>query len=127
MQKMTLFFRITFLLFVFQACSKDNGTGGDNSGGNNNTGNPGPLFTAVKGVMQSSCAVSSCHAAPNPQSGINLNDNATIVSQRTRIKVRSVDDANTSNRMPQPPRPPLSAADQKKITDWISAGGRITD
>lgn len=109
------------------SCSKDNG--GDNNGGNGNGGNTqqGPLFTAVKAVMQSNCAVSGCHAGGAPSGGHDFSNNNTIVGQKARIKVRAVDQAGTPSQMPPPPAPALSAADQQKITAWINAGGRITD
>lgn len=116
----TLPFLLIALLF---ACSKSSNTNPQPPPSTT----PGPLFTAVKSVMQTQCAVSGCHASPNPQSGINLADDNTIVAQKTRIKVRAVDNAGTASQMPTPPRAALSAADRKKITDWIDAGGRITD
>ncbi len=48
---------------------------------------------------------------------------AILVVQNSRIKVRAVDQAGTANQMPPPPRAALSVGDQKKITDWIAAGG----
>lgn len=108
------------------SCSKNSGTGGTTGGGTGGT-QAGPLFTAVKTVVQDNCALSGCHAGANPQSGINFNNDATIVAQSARIKVRAVDEVGTPNQMPQPPRQALSAADQKKITDWIGAGGKISD
>lgn len=113
------------LIFLF-SCSKDNGDGGTNTGGSTG-GQLGPLFTAAKSVISASCAVSGCHAGSNPQAGLNFSNDATIVAQRSNIKARAVDQAGTPTQMPPPPRQPLSAADQKKITDWISAGGRTTD
>ena len=113
------------LVFLF-SCSKDSGTAGTNNGGNNG-GQLGPLFTEVKTLVSSSCALSGCHAGSSPQAGLNFSNDATIVAQRSNIKARAVDQAGTPTQMPPPPRQPLSAADQKKITDWISAGGRTTD
>lgn len=121
------------LVLLFASCSKDNG--GSNNGNGSGSGNgggtggttPGALFTAVKSMMASNCAVSGCHAGSSPASGLNFSNDNTIVAQKDRIKVRAVDQAGTANQMPQPPNQPLSAADQKKITDWITAGGRLTD
>jgi uncharacterized membrane protein len=105
------------------SCTKENG--GDGTTGS--SGTPGPLFSSVKSMMQTNCAISGCHVSPNPQNGLDFSVDNTIVAQKDRIKVRAVDNAGTFNQMPLPPRPALSAADQKKITDWISAGGRLTD
>jgi uncharacterized membrane protein len=109
----------------FYSCSKDNGSDSPNNG--NTTGQQGPLFSAARDVVQSNCALSGCHAGSSPQNGIDFNNDATIVAQRSNIKARAVDQAGTPTQMPPPPRQALSAADQKKITDWISAGGRTSD
>jgi uncharacterized membrane protein len=125
---------IAFSLFacvLFAACSKDSGdnNNGNNNGGNNGGGgtNPGPLFTAARSIVQTNCAVSGCHTGSSAQSGINFSNDNTIVAQKDRIKVRAVDQAGTANQMPPPPRAALSTANQQAITNWIAAGGRITD
>ena len=114
------------LVFLF-SCSKDSDSGGGTNSGGNTGGQLGPLFTEAKAVISTNCAVSGCHAGSSPQNGINFNDNATIVAQRSNIKTRAIDQAGTPSQMPPPPMQPLSAADQKKITDWIAAGGRTSD
>ena len=115
-----------FLTFFFYSCKKDNGGSGTVPpvGG---TTTAGPLFTAVKNMMSGSCAVAGCHAGASPASGLNFTADNTIVAQKDRIKIRAVDQAGTANQMPQPPNAALSATDKKKITDWIAAGGRLTD
>jgi len=113
---------IVFSSAAIQSCSKD--SGGENNGGN---AQQGPLFTAVKAVMQSSCAVSGCHVGGSPSGGHDFSNNNTIVAQKARIKVRAVDQAGTTSQMPTPPAPALSSADQQKITSWLNAGGRISD
>jgi uncharacterized membrane protein len=117
--------------FVLISCTKDNGGSGGNNGGNNGGTTPGttpgPLFTAVKTMMQTNCAVAGCHTGTAAAGGQDFTVNTTIVAQKDRIKIRSVDQAGTPNQMPQPPRAALSAADQKKITDWITAGGALTN
>lgn len=110
----------TFILLMFSACTKKNG---DDDTGNGNT--PGPLFTGAKAVLQANCV--NCHGASNPAGSINLTDDAQILAKKARIKLRAVDQAGTPSQMPPPPMQPLSAADQKKITDWVSAGGELTD
>lgn len=114
------------LLFLFAACTKEHGTDNTDTGGNNG-GTNGPLFTEVKNLVQANCALSGCHAGANPQDGIDFNNSAHILAQKDRIKLRAVDQAGTPNQMPPPPSSPLSAADQKKITDWVSAGGKQSD
>jgi hypothetical protein len=84
----------------------------------------GAKFTAVKTMMQANCAVSGCH---NGTQSPNFTDDCTIVANADLIKFRAVDQAGTSNQMPQPPRAPLTQADQDKITAWFSAGHHFTD
>lgn len=111
------------------SCSKSNESGNNDNGGGSGGGTttPGPLFTAVKNMMQMNCAVSGCHVGSAPTGGHDFSMDNTIVAQKARIKVRAVDQAGTANQMPQPPRPALSTADQQKITDWINAGGLLTN
>jgi uncharacterized membrane protein len=120
MKKILLLASSTLILF---ACTKNSG---ENTGGNS-CGTPGPKFTAVKAVLSTTCAVTGCHAGPNPQNGLNYNDDCTIQAQAARIRLRAVDQAGTANQMPPPPMAPLSTADRQKITDWVAAGGRVTD
>jgi uncharacterized membrane protein len=91
------------------------------------SGTAGPLFLAVKAVVQANCAVSGCHNAITTQNGINFSNDCDIVTQSARIKVRAVDQAGTTNQMPQPPRAALSVTGQQKITDWVAAGGGFTN
>ncbi len=79
----------------------------------------GPLFTAVKGVLQANCQ--SCHNATQSEGGMNWTVDCNIVSFRDRIKVRAVDLGT------MPPTGPLPASEKNKITAWINAGGRYTD
>jgi len=85
---------------------------------------PGPLFTAVKTIITNNCAVTGCH---NGSQAPNYTVDCTIVDYADLIKNRAVDNAGTSQQMPQPPRAPLSQADRDKISAWITAGKRITD
>jgi hypothetical protein len=85
---------------------------------------PGPLFTAVKAVVTSNCAVSGCH---NGTQAPDYRVDCTIVDYADLIKLRAVDQANTADQMPQPPRMALAQSDRDKITAWITAGKRITD
>jgi hypothetical protein len=84
----------------------------------------GSLFTAVKSVLQTSCALSNCHSGSSPTGGLNFTEDCTIVGSWERIKARAVD-APTS--MPPAPNPQLSATDKQKILDWITAGHNHTN
>jgi uncharacterized membrane protein len=121
---------VVISLFIV-SCSKGNGTGSGTGsgtgGGGGATTTPGPFFLSVRTVIQANCAVVGCHTGNNPQNGINFSNDNEIVVQKTRIKLRAVDQAGTANQMPPPPMAPLSASDQKKITDWITAGGAIAN
>lgn len=129
-----LMLTFVFLTAIALSCSKNNGdtaggpaTGGNSGGSNVCSGTAGPFFTAVKNIMETHCAVSGCHVGSNAQSGINLSNNCTIVNQKDRIKIRSVDQADTPSQMPPPPRAPLTTAERQAITNWIAAGGKFTD
>lgn len=81
----------------------------------------GPLFAAVRTLVQTNCV--SCHNATVANGGVNLNADCNIVSAKDRIKVRAVD--GTGGPMPQSGLLPLT--ERLKITAWITAGGRVTD
>jgi hypothetical protein len=85
----------------------------------------GSLFTAVRNIIQANCT--SCHNNSNQQGGMNWTIACNIVTHKARIKDRAVDQAGTPTQMPQPPNPPLSAADRQKIVDWINAGGNYNN
>ena len=82
-------------------------------------GAAGPLFTAVKTLMQANCQ--SCHNNTNANGGMNWTVDCNIVINKARIKARAVDLGT------MPPTGPLAQGDKDKITDWINAGGRLTD
>ena len=107
--------------------SKDKNSGNNDNPGGGSGSTSGTLFTAVRSVMQTNCAVSECHTGSSPAGGLSLSADNPIVAQKARIKVRAVDQAGTPSQMPVPPNAALSAADQKKITDWITAGGTLTN
>ena len=85
------------------------------------TGTAGPKFTAVKSLIQSQCL--SCHNASMANGGVNLSTDCSIISAKNRIKVRAVDGTPS----PMPTTGLLPASERQKITDWINAGGRVTD
>lgn len=126
-RKFSLFYLLLATVIFGVSCSKSNGGDGNSTGNGGGSTTPGPLFTAVKTMMATNCAISGCHTGSNPASGLNFTNDNTIVTQKDRIKLRAVDQAGTANQMPQPPNAPLSSTDQKKITDWVNAGGRLSD
>lgn len=96
------------------ACRKGNDTPPANCGGT-----PGPLFTAVKNLMQANCQ--SCHNPGNMNGGKDWTNDCNIVANKDRIKARAVDEGT------MPPTGPLPQSEKDKITAWINAGGRLTD
>lgn len=115
MKKIIFLIGIVTLLSITFSCSKSEDNNPDP------TGTPGPKFLSAKSVITSSCALSGCHKAPSNAGGINFETNAGIVSNASGIKTMAVDLGT------MPPTGSLSAADKAKISDWISAGGRLTD
>jgi len=81
----------------------------------------GPLFTAVKSLIQAQCI--SCHAGAGASAGKDWNNDCNVIANKTLIKQRTVD--GSPSFMPQGGK--LSAADMKIITDWVNAGGRYSD
>jgi len=86
---------------------------------------PGPLFTAVKQIIQNNCV--GCHSGAAPAAGKDWSVDCNVVTNKGLIKARAVDQAGTPSQMPQPPNAALSAADRQKITDWITAGGNFSN
>ena len=85
----------------------------------------GPLFAAVKQLIQNNC--SGCHSGTNPVGIRDWSVDCNVVANSAIIKARAVDQAGTATQMPQPPNAALSLADRQKITDWVNAGGKYTD
>lgn len=81
----------------------------------------GPRFAAVKALIQANCV--SCHNNNLAYGGVNFSTDCSIVSGRDRIKARAVD----GNPSPMPTAGLLPASERQKITDWITAGGRVID
>jgi uncharacterized membrane protein len=82
---------------------------------------PGPKFLAVKAVINSSCAISGCHVSPTDAGGHSFETDENIIAHGAHIYETAVVLGN------MPPKGPLSPLDKAKISDWISAGGRLTD
>jgi uncharacterized membrane protein len=73
-------------------------------------------YTAAKAVITAKCV--SCHGASG---GVSFNTDADIVARAARIKDRAVDKGD------MPPGNPLTADEKKKINDWVTNGGRLTN
>lgn len=81
----------------------------------------GALFAQVKSLLQYNCI--SCHSNTSAQGGISFSVDCNIVDYKDRIKARAVDGVPS----PMPQNGLLSASDRQKITNWINAGGRMSD
>lgn len=88
---------------------------------------PGSLFSAVKTVINTNCAISGCHSGSTPAGNIDFTNECNIVANANRIKVRAVDNFGTGNQMPPPPNSGLSQNDRNAITNWVNAGGLYTN
>ena len=107
---------------TYSITAKDaNGCTGTQSSITVGTRSAGPLFTAVRTIIQNNCV--SCHNATVANGGVNLSTDCAIVSAKDRINARAV--LGTGGWMPT--SGPLPTADRQAITSWINAGGRVTD
>jgi uncharacterized membrane protein len=116
MRKLIFILSIAIATGIAFSCSKSEDNNPDPPGGT-----PGPKFLATKSIVTNSCALSGCHIAPSNTGSVNFESDASIVSNGSRIKSRAVDQST------MPPTGPLSASDKAIITDWINAGGKLTD
>jgi len=114
MKRSIFFLSLAIAAGTIVGCSKSE----DN---NPQTETPGPKFLAAKTVITGNCATSGCHASPTNTGGLNFETNSNIVAAGSRIKTQAVDLGT------MPPTGALSATDKAKITDWINAGGKLTD
>lgn len=81
----------------------------------------GPLFSAVRTLIQNNCV--TCHNPTTPNGGMNWTVDCNIVTFKDRIMARAVN-ANPSS---MPPTGLLPASERQKIIDWINAGGKFTN
>ncbi len=81
----------------------------------------GPLFTAVRTLIQNNCV--SCHNPTTPNGGMNWTVDCNIVTFKDRIQARAVN----ANPSAMPPTGLLPASERQKIIDWINAGGKFTN
>lgn len=83
-------------------------------------GAAGPKFTAVRNLLNAKCIV--CHSGPAPAAGRDWSNNCIVVANSALINNRAV----VIGDMPQG-GPPLSPTEKAIITDWINAGGTLTN
>ena len=81
----------------------------------------GPLFSAVRTLVQNNCV--TCHNPTVLNGGMNWTVDCNIVTFKDRIKARAVD----GNPSPMPEGGFLPLSERQKITDWINAGGKYTN
>lgn len=82
-------------------------------------GTIGPLFTAMKDLVNTRCK--SCHNNALANGGMNFEIECNIIKSKARIKVRAVDEGT----MPQTGALPQSEKDI--ISTWLTAGGTFTN
>jgi uncharacterized membrane protein len=113
MTKAHLFIIILFSSIIITACSKDKGGGSipvDCSTVTNKA-----FIADVSPIIQSSCAVSGCHAAGSFNGPGALTGYSEIFNARSNIR-----SAVASGRMPQSGS--LSTAQRNSIICWIDSG-----
>ncbi len=96
------------------SCSKDNGGGGSTTVDCNAVTNK--AFAAdVSPIIQSSCAISGCHASGSTNGPGQLTNYTEVFSARSSIR-----SSVSSGRMPQTGS--LSTAQKNSIICWIDSG-----
>ena len=85
--------------------------------------NYGPKYALVKQLVLGYCG--PCHLNGAISGSMNFDTDASIVANKARIKIRTVDGLPTF--MPEAPNSPLSLVDRQKIVDWINAGGTTSN
>jgi len=81
----------------------------------------GPKYALVRQLINGYCG--PCHLNNGMEGSKNFDTDANVIASKDRIKVRAVDGNPTF--MPQGGQ--LTTIDKQKITDWINAGGRVSD
>jgi hypothetical protein len=79
------------------------------------SGAAGTQFSAVKTLVAAKCQ--SCHNNTLANGGMNFQVECNIITNKTRIKVRAVDEGT----MPQ--SGPLTLTEKNIISNWITGGG----
>ena len=85
-----------------------------------NAGSPGPNFSAVRTLLNAKCI--SCHSGTAPAGGRDWTVNCNVVNNSGIINTRAV----VVGDMPQG-GPSLAASEKAISTNWINAGGKLTD
>lgn len=81
-------------------------------------------------IITSNCAMSGCHDAATRADGVQLTSYSTIIKyvkagNATGSKLyKVIIEPNPGDRMPPPPRSPLTAAQIAKIQKWINQGAK---
>lgn len=97
------------------------GTGCENShAATVSAGVAGPKFTAVRNLLNAKCTV--CHSGASPAAGRDWSVNCNVVTSKALINNRAV----VIGDMPLG-GPTLSAGEKAVITEWINAGGLLTN
>ena len=116
MKKALIYSACTVLSFVFiLACSKDKDSGGGTTTVNCASVTNKAFAADVNPIIQSSCAISGCHAAGSTN-GPGALTNYTQIS----TAAASIRSAVSSGRMPQGST--LSSAQKSSIICWIDSG-----
>ncbi|HSN59510.1 MAG TPA: hypothetical protein VLR49_01145 [Ferruginibacter sp.] len=83
-------------------------------------GAAGPLFTQLRSLMTAKCQ--PCHNNTIQNGGMNFAVDCNMVANQARIKIRAVDEGTMPSGGPA-----LTPGEKAIITNWINAGGRLTD
>jgi ribosomal protein S16 len=113
-----------------------NGTGGSGSGSGNTGGqstcSPDTVYfqQQVLSIFVSNCSLSGCHDAISQQHGLVLTNYNGIMAKISPGNLNNskiwekINDNDPSDRMPPPPRNPLSQAQKDIIKKWIQQGAK---
>jgi uncharacterized membrane protein len=81
-------------------------------------------------IITSNCSMSGCHDASTRADGVQLTNYTTIIKYVNKGNASSsklykvIIDTDPGDRMPPPPRSPLTAAQIAKIQKWINQGAK---
>jgi hypothetical protein len=116
MKKALIIFCISGLVLIAASCSKDGGSGGSTPFTVNCATVTNKAFAAdVSPIIQSSCAISGCHAAGSTNGPGALTNYTEISAAASNIR-----SAVSTGRMPQSGS--LSSAQKSSIICWIDNG-----
>jgi uncharacterized membrane protein len=110
------------------------GSGGSNGGGPGQTCDPAKIYfqQQVLPILVSNCAMSGCHDESSHQDGVVLTTYEKVMSTAGIRPGRPndselyerINDNDPDDRMPQPPRSPLTSEQKQIIFQWISQGAQ---